>query len=253
MEGIILPMLSFLTLILVAVFSFIFAKKIQFPYTLFLVLVGTALAFVAKIPTMEFLGAFELSPDLLFYIFLPTLLFEAGYNIKISRFAESWKSVSLLAIFGLLISTLVIGFSLTFILSLFSIEIPLIVSLLFGAIISATDPVAVISLFKEYSAPKRLTLIFEGESLFNDGTAVAMFVVLLGVIVENDGVLNSGSVISGTGVFVSMLVLGIVLGIFFGALFSKLLGYAKNENLQITLSLLVAHFTFIVSEIINEH
>jgi len=71
--------------------------------------------------------------------------------------------------------------------------------------------------------------------------------------VENDGVLNSGSVISGIGVFVSMLVLGIVLGIFFGALFSKLLGYAKNENLQITLSLLVAHFTFIVSEIINEH
>ncbi len=253
MEGIALEMLSFLTLSLITVFSFVFAKKIKFPYTLFLVLVGTVLAFAAKIPTLEFIGAFKLSPDMLFYIFLPTLLFEAGYNIKFSRFIESIKSIFSLAIIGLIVSTVIIGFLLTGILAIFGIEIPLVVALLFGAIISATDPVAVIALFKEYSAPKRLTLIFEGESLFNDGTAVAMFVVILSVIAEKNGILDSASIISGIGIFASMIILGFIFGIIFGGIFSKMLDYVKNENLQITLSLLVAHFTFLISEMVNEH
>lgn len=60
-------------------------------------------------------------------------------------------------------------------------------ALLFGALISATDPVAVLALFKELGAPKRLTLIFEGESLFNDGTALALFLVVLGIAVEMSG------------------------------------------------------------------
>ncbi len=245
--------LSFLSLIIISVFSFVVAKKIKFPYTLFLVLVGTALAFLSKIEIFSFLAEFKLTPELLFYVFLPTLLFEAGYNIKINKLLKSFRSIFSLAILGLLISTLVIGFGLTGILALFGIEIPLIVALLFGAIISATDPVAVIALFKEYSAPKRLSLIFEGESLFNDGTAVAMFLVLLGVIQFNDGILSAGSALSGLGIFVSMIILGIVFGIISGLLFSKALEYAKNEHLQITLALMVAHITFLLSEIALEH
>lgn len=253
MEHTALLMLSFLSLITISVFSFVIAKKIKFPYTLFLVLVGTFLAFLSKIEWLSFLGEFKLTPDLLFYIFLPTLLFEAGYNIKINKLLESIRAIFSLAVIGLLISTLIIGFGLTGTLSLFGVQIPLIVSLLFGAIISATDPVAVISLFKEYSAPKRLTLIFEGESLFNDGTAVAMFFVLLGVIQLNDGVFTSESILSGVGIFISMIILGFIFGGIIGMIFSKLLEYTKNENLQITLSLVVAHLTFLLSEIITEH
>ncbi len=252
MEGMVLALLSFLTLLLIAVLSFVLAKKIKFPYTLFLVFVGTILAFLAKFQPFEFLTAFHLSPELLFYVFLPTLLFEAAYNIKLDKFLESVKSIFSLAILGLIISTLIIGFGLHWLLLLFGVEIPLVVTMLFGAIISATDPVAVISMFKEYSAPKRLALIFEGESLFNDGTAVALFVVLLGVIAEG-GILNADSILNGFGLFVSMIGLGILFGIVFGGIFSKLLDYALNEKLQITLSLLVAHFTFLISEIIYEH
>ncbi len=68
---------------------------------------------------------------------------------------------------------------------------PFAVTFLFGALISATDPVAVLALFKELGAPKRLTLIFEGESLFNDGTALALFLVALGIVVTLSG--GSGS------------------------------------------------------------
>ncbi len=253
MEEIVLELLSFLTLMSIAVLSFGIAKKIKFPYTLFLVLVGTLLAFISKLSIFSFLTEFHLTPEMLFYVFLPTLLFEAGYNIKISRFIENMKGIFSLAIIGLIISTVLIGLLLTGILSLFGIDIPLVVALLFGAIISATDPVAVIAMFKEYAAPKRLTLLFEGESLFNDGTAVAMFVVLLTVITEHQGILDAHSILSGLGIFASMLVLGFVFGIFFGGIFSKFLQYAKNENLQITLSLLVAHFTFLISEIFNEY
>jgi len=64
---------------------------------------------------------------------------------------------------------------------LFGIEIPFIIALLFGSLISATDPVAVLALFKQFGAPRRLTLLFEGESLFNDGTALALFSVVLGL------------------------------------------------------------------------
>lgn len=104
------------------------------------------------------------------------------------------------------------------------IEIPVIVALLFGALISATDPVAVLALFKELGAPKRLTLIFEGESLFNDGTALALFLVVLGIAVEMSGggggahqslfamathAAHLGTVATGVLSFVSMIVFGI--------------------------------------------
>lgn len=97
-------------------------------------------------------------------------------------------------------------------------------ALLFGALISATDPVAVLALFKELGAPKRLTLIFEGESLFNDGTALALFLVVLGIAVEmSDGgggahqslfamathAAHLGTVATGVLAFVSMIVFGI--------------------------------------------
>jgi CPA1 family monovalent cation:H+ antiporter len=246
-------LLSILILMVISVFTYVISKKTNFPYTLLLVLVGTGLVFVSKIPLFHFLQDFSLTPELLFYVFLPTLLFEAAYNIKIQKLVENFRSITLLAIGGLLISTTVIGFGFSFLLSLFGVEIPLIISFLFGAIISATDPVAVISLFKEYGAPKRLTLIFEGESLFNDGTAVALFTILLSVVANQGGILDGASVLEGIFMFFTMMATGALFGIFMGMVFSKALDYAKSEHLQITLTLAVAHLTFLLSEIISHY
>ena len=165
---------------------------------------------------------------------------------------DSFWTIASLAIGGLLISTLLIANALYFLLPLVGITIPFVVLLLFGAIISSTDPVAVLALFKEFGAPKRLSMIFEGESLFNDGTAVALFLVVLAVI--EHGFNGSETVLGGIGMFVEMVLAGIIFGLAMAAMFSRALRFVKtNEFVAATLLLISAHLVFITSELINEH
>lgn len=108
-----------------------------------------------------------------------------------------------------------------YIFPVFGIKIPFIVALLFGEIISSTYLVAVLELFKEFGAPKRLTMIFEGESLFNDGTVVELFMVLLGI--ASHGFSGAGTVIEGIGMFAGMVFFGILFGLIMAAFFSWML------------------------------
>lgn len=248
--------LAMFSLLALASALFFVAKRINIPYTVLLVLVGIVLVPIVSIPQVEpffgFLDDLVLSPELLFYIFLPILIFESAFNMKIRQMIESSWSISLLSIVGLLISTFVIAGALFFILPLIGLEIPLIVALLFGAIISATDPVAVLALFKDYGVPKRLSLIFEGESLFNDGTAVALFLVVLAVAQNGfDGV---STVLDGVIMFSIMVIAGVVIGLVLASIFSAALRFTKsNEFVTVTLLLISAHLVFIISEAINQH
>ncbi|MDF1582548.1 MAG: sodium:proton antiporter [Methyloprofundus sp.] len=244
--------LSLFTLMLVSLLVYILAQKTKVPYTVLLVLTGSLLVPLSNTEMFGFISSFELTPELLFFVFLPILIFESAYNIQVSDMRENIRTISLLAIVGLLISTVFIGVVGHYVFRWIGLDIPIIVMLLFGAIISATDPVAVLSLFKEYGAPRRLTLIFEGESLLNDGTAFALFLVFLEVI--RHGYLGASSVIDGFITFFSMVVGGILFGLMMGFIFSKLIEWVKgHEHLEITLTLLVAHFTFILSEVLSEH
>lgn len=194
----------------------------------------------------------QLTPELLFYIFLPVLIFESAFNINVRKIVDSSWLIGLLAIVGVLISTTLIAGILYFLLPLVGIEIPFIVALLFGSIISSTDPVAVLSLFKEVGAPKRLTMIFEGESLFNDGTAVALFLVILGI--ATSGYDGGATLIEGIGTFLGMVVFGIILGLILATVFTKILQQTKsNEFVAVTLLVISAHIVFILGELINEH
>jgi CPA1 family monovalent cation:H+ antiporter len=83
----------------------------------------------------------------------------------------------------MLMSTFVVGLGIWW-----ALDIKLIVALVFGALISATDPVAVVALFKELGAPNRLNVLVEGESLLNDATAIVAFSILLGIAVEGGGI-----------------------------------------------------------------
>lgn len=248
--------LAMFSLLALASALFFVAKRINIPYTVLLVLVGILLVPIVSMPQVEpffgFLDDLVLSPELLFYIFLPILIFESAFNMKIRQMIESSWSISLLSIVGLLISTFVIAGALFFILPLIGLEIPFIVALLFGAIISATDPVAVLALFKDYGVPKRLSLIFEGESLFNDGTAVALFLVVLAVAQNGfDGV---STVLDGVVMFSIMVIAGVVIGLVLASIFSAALRFTKsNEFVTVTLLLISAHLVFIISEAINQH
>ncbi len=243
--------LSIFTLMLISLGVNVLSLKTRIPYTVLLVLAGSLLVPLSSIDVLSFITSFQLSPELLFFVFLPVLIFESGYNMKVRNLKENKYAISMLAITGLLISTFVIGFAGHWVFQLLGFDIPLIVTLLFGAIISATDPVAVLALFKECGVPHRLTLLFEGESLFNDGTAFAMFLVFLDIMVH--GYHGFPTILQGVIEFSIMILGGIVFGLLMGFAFSKMIEWVKgHEHLEITLTLLVAHFTFILAELISE-
>ncbi len=242
--------LSIFTLMLLSLGINILALKTKIPYTVLLVIAGSCLIPLSEIEAFSFVTSFELTPELLFFVFLPVLIFESAYNMKIRNLKENKYTISLLAIVGLLISTFFIGYVGHWGFKLLGFDMPLLVTLLFGAIISATDPVAVLALFKEFGAPKRLTLIFEGESLFNDGTAFAMFLVVLDIMQR--GYHGYSTIMGGIFSFSTMILGGVLFGLFMGFLFSKLIELVKgHEHLEITMTLLVAHFTFLLAELMS--
>lgn len=121
--------------------------------------------------------------------------------------------------------------------------------LLFGIIISSTDPVAVLAIFKEFGVPKRIYLLFEGESLFNDGTSVALFMILLSVILSEGSISVSTMTLS----FFGMIIGGVIIGVLIGILFSKAIKYVKfNEQSEITLTMVIAHLSFLVCEYLSQ-
>lgn len=266
MNAFLLSTLSAIVLLALSTLVFIFAKRFRFPYTVALVATGILIAFSTQIPLLSFLDDFQLTPELLLYIFLPILLFEAAYNIDYKDFFRNLRSISALAVISLIISACLIWWGLQLALGFVGIVVPFTVTFLFGTLISATDPVAVLALFKELGAPKRLTLIFEGESLFNDGTALALFLVVLGSIIALSGGgsehlnilmwamdhLKFPSFLSGSISFLSMIIGGVLFGALVGFCFSQLIGRLKNEEfLELALTLSLAHMTFIGAEILN--
>jgi CPA1 family monovalent cation:H+ antiporter len=244
--------LSIFTLMFIALGVNIVANKIRMPYTVLLVIVGSFLVPLSRLEFFDFIDEFQLTPEALFFVFLPILIFESAYNMKVRNVKENKFSMGILAVFGLLVSTVFIGFVGKFVLNEIGRDVPIMVTLLFGAIISSTDPVAVLSLFKQYGAPQRLTLIFEGESLFNDATSFALFMVLLDIFIH--GYTGYPTLLSAMFSFFTMLLGGICFGLMMGVVFSTLIQWVKgSEHLEITLTLLVAHFTFILTELISSN
>ncbi|TDJ63659.1 MAG: hypothetical protein E2O37_08190 [Proteobacteria bacterium] len=136
-------------LLAVAIVSAGLFRKVPIPYTVLLVIIGMVLGASSQVsPALAPLEEFRLSPDLVFFIFLPALIFEAGFNLDARQLVKELIPVLVLAIPALVISTVVVGVGLSF------LGLELITALLFGALISATDPVAVIALFQRaWGAP----------------------------------------------------------------------------------------------------
>ena len=130
-----------------------------------------------------------ISSEAFLYLFLPILLFETAIYIDVRRLLADIRPIMLLAVVAVLASTFVIGFSLAAV-SAYG----LVACLLLAAIVSTTDPVAVVALFKDISVPHRLTLLVEGESLFNDAAAIAIFSVLMAMLTTGraPGMMASG-------------------------------------------------------------
>jgi CPA1 family monovalent cation:H+ antiporter len=244
--------ISLFLLLLIASGVFLFSEKFKkIPYTVLLTCAGLLLGIFNQLIPLPILSAFTLTPGMLFYVFLPILIFESAYNVNLRDFYKSIVSITLLSTVGLIISAVIVAVLIMYGASLANLNLPLVMALLFGSIISATDPVAVLSIFKEIGVPRRLSLIFEGESLFNDGTAVAFFIVILSA--ATFGFKGWSTVATGAGTFLIMVLGGIFFGLISGKLFSRFLKInRKNQSSSLIIMLVMAHLTFLGAEWINE-
>lgn len=203
-----------------------FTNKTSFPYTILLLVAG----FVAQFVNNYFhLGIhFSIDPQFIFFFLLPILLFEAAMHINLHQFRIQFKTISFLATFGLLVSIFGVAAVLALVLGL-----PVGVALLFGAIISATDPIAVLALFKTLGAPKRLALVADGESMFNDATGVIAFRVVSTYVVGNE-LFGPAKLLPSLGDFIYIFFGSILLGAIVGYIAARVIEKIRNERVIIT-------------------
>ncbi len=218
-------------LLLVAVLVGLAARRLRVPYTLGLVLVGLALAIFAELEI-------PLTSDLILALLVPPLVFEAAFHLRAEALRKDLLPILTLAVPGVVLTTLVVGGIVYFFAGL---DLPL--ALLFGALVAATDPVAVVALFRSLGAPKRLQVLLEGESLFNDGTAIVVFNLVLAVVLTGHFNLLE-SVID----FLRVAGGGLLMGLLLGALISEVIARVDDYLLETALTVVLAYGAYLVAE-----
>jgi NhaP-type Na+/H+ or K+/H+ antiporter len=184
-----------------------------------------------------------MDPHLLLFLFLPPLIFESAFSMDFHLFKKQALKCFILAGPGLVLSFIMIGICVKFV--MYTDE-SWASCLLLGAILSATDPVAVVALLKELGASKKLGTLIEGESLLNDGTAIVVFLVLFEKVVDAELVLDPATIAIQ---FIQMSVGGPLVGYVFGLGFLWFIGKVFNDAIiEITVTLCAAYLTFYVAE-----
>ena len=236
----------------------ILTNYFKIPYTSMLVIIGLIVGIFHIFPNLK------ITPTLIYYVFLPIIIFEGAVNIKIAPLMSNAIPIGILSIFGTIISAVFIGIVFHFIL-----DFPLKQALIFGAIITPTDPISILALLKN-SAKKNsgvgdyngdnndgIKTVLEGESLFNDGISLVLFEVFLGLNFHNAGliflkgdILNIFKYIFGIiGIsalkFLYEALGGSILGVALGYAVSFLLSLTVDYLTEIMISLLLAYVSLI--------
>lgn len=238
-----------LLLLLIMIFASMTLRYMKMPYTIGLVIIGYV--FSAYIfPNFSIFRPLEgivPGPEILLYIFLPPLIFESAIHVNTRLLGRYLIPVLTLATVGVLISTFIIGYLLYW-----SLAIPLFYMLLFGALISATDPAAEISIFKEIGVPKRLHILVEGESLLNDAAAIVsfqMFLTFISTSIVARGVTLAQTSRMFTNEFVSAFFGGIAVGAIVGIVLYQIIKKTPlHPHIHQTATLVAAYLSYIVTD-----
>lgn len=216
----------------VATLPRVFSWFRQIPYTLLLVIVGLCLAFFD-------IRLVSLSPELILFIFLPPILFEAAWNLEWSHLKRDLLPSCLYAVLGVVISIAGVALALNQL-----PNISLTICFLVGASLAATDSVSVISLFRELKVEKRLTTLMEGESLFNDGVAAVAFSLVMGIALETDEFEISTTLAR----FLAYVGIGLGIGSLIGFGASYLTQRLEVPLLERLISLISAYGSYLLTE-----
>jgi CPA1 family monovalent cation:H+ antiporter len=213
-------------------------RRLKIPYTVALVIVGLGLG------QTHLLHVPVLSQELLYTVFLPGLIFEAAYHLEYTHVRESkWM------ILGLVAPGVVMGTLFTAALLLVAgradpaASLPLRPAILFAALIAATDPIAVVALFKEVGAPRRLSVLVEGESLLNDGTAVVLLTTLLALFAG-----TSMSIADAAIFFARTVGIGVAVGAALGFGVALVIRRVDEPVIEITLTAIASYGSFAIAE-----
>ncbi len=222
-------------LLLAATLVGMVVRRFNIPYAVALVVGGLAIeaSHVGSVPVLE--------PDLLLFVFLPPLLFDAAFRIEASEVRSLLRPVLILAVPGVLLTAALVGSVLWAVLGL-----PVPVALLFGSIVAATDPVAVIGIFQELRVERRLSLIAEAESLVNDGMAITLYVVLLGWAVS--GSFDAAESLATFGLEVAG---GLAIGGILGLASSRLTAFSDDHLIEMLLSVSVAYGSYLTADAVG--
>ncbi len=212
------------------------SRYARVPYTVGLVIVGLVIGTIPGHP------AIRLTPDLVMLVFLPALLFAGAWTYPVEQLRRNWLPIALLATLGVLIS---IGVS--WIVLVHFAGLPLQTALLFGAIVSATDPVAVISVFRSLGTDAQVAAIVEGESLFNDATAVVAFKVTLLLSVVASHATAETTLVD----FVRLLGGGAIIGALAGVGGLLALRFAEDYVTEAMGTLIIAYGSYFVADRLN--
>jgi CPA1 family monovalent cation:H+ antiporter len=231
-ESGILPILQIaIGLLLIASLVGIVTERLRVPYTAGLVLIGLVMALVGQ-------REINLSPDIFLSLLVPPLVFEAAFQANAKDLLKDLAPILSLAVPGVLLTTLLVGLVL-----FWGADFPLVLALLFGSLIAATDPVAVVSLFRALRVPNRLQLLLEGESLLNDGTSIVLFNLMVAIAV-------TGTFHLGNSILQFLLVAGggIFIGVLLGFIISQAISVIDNPLIETTLTSVLAFGSYLVAE-----
>jgi len=218
-------------------------RRLRIPYTVALVVVGLLITFQQP-------QEISLTPELILSLFIPPLVFEAAFHLEFKSLRENWLPIVGLAIPGVLLTTAIVGAIVSW-----GVGISLTSGLVFGALIAATDPVAVVALFKALGAPKRLTTLVESESLFNDGTAIVVFKLMLVIALSAaagnaDAAHGGGSfdLLTATVDFVRVSAGGLLVGVGLGWIIAQIIARVDDYLIETILTTVLAFGTYLVAE-----
>ena len=232
---------SFVLLFVVATAVAIGARRFRLPYTVALVLAGLVLGIV------HLFDPPNLTKELLYAVFLPGLLFEAAFHLEFRDFWRDRTSIAALAVPGVAAAIALTAIILEPIIKTLSLGAGFGWShaIVFGALIAATDPIAVVGMFKTLGAPRRLSLLLEGESLLNDGTAIVLFSMVLGVAAGGAGGVSAVGLVWE---FVRVVGGGLAVGLLIGLGISQVIRQIDDPMIEITLTTLAAYGSFLAAE-----